>query len=595
VIDTAARRRLGFAAAAVLLTAADTYVVVLALPAIIGDLGIGLDRLQAATPIVSGFLLGYVVVLPLLGRLSDLIGRYPVFLGCLAIFAAGSLTTASAHELSVAVAGRALQGLGGGGMVPVTLALVADMWPPQRRGIPLGVVGAVQELGSVLGPLYGAAILTVSTWRTIFWVNLPLSAVVALGLVASRPRVKRSSADVGLPSRRFNDWIGIALLTIAVTAGALSISAPGQLVDNEAFGTAFVPLAGTTWLTPLLVAAVTAAAAFVAWEVASPAGVRALVPTKRLAVIVNDLDWLGAVLLAAVLAAVVIAFSTADPSRQAISPAAAWLLPIAALCVALFVARERRTPHPLVELSAFRNRSASGALLTNLATGAALMAALVDVPILARVTVYPNSQLGAASVLLRLLAAVPIGAVAGGWLCQRAGNRGTAALGLAVVSAMFAVMTRWSTTTLADPLGASWLHPSDPVLVLAGLGFGLAIAPINAAMLGAVRASLHGLASALVVVARMIGMLVGISVLTAVGLRAFFDAQSHLPAPQALCPRAPLNCAPYNTLVTAAAVDELRVVFLGASLCAAVAAVTAAALLRGRPAARSLREALIVS
>ena len=116
--EARARWRLGFAAAAVLLAAADTYVVVLALPSIMGDLGLSLDHLEAATPIVSGFLLGYVALLPLLGRLSDILGRGPVFAGCLLTFAFGSLITASSQDLATAVAGRALQGVGGGGLVP---------------------------------------------------------------------------------------------------------------------------------------------------------------------------------------------------------------------------------------------------------------------------------------------------------------------------------------------------------------------------------------------------------------------------------------------------------------------------------------------
>ena len=72
-------------------------------------------------------------------------------------------------------------------------------------------------------------------------------------------------------------------------------------------------------------------------------------------------------------------------------------------------------------------------------------------------------------------------------------------------------MTRWTATTLGDPFGPGWLHPSDPVLFACGLGFGVAIAPVNASILASVRDQMHGLASALVVVARMIGMLVGIS------------------------------------------------------------------------------------
>ncbi|MBO0893715.1 MAG: MFS transporter, partial [Acidimicrobiales bacterium] len=164
------RWRLGLAVAAVLLAAADTYVVVVALPSMMSGVGVGLDRLQRATPIITGFLLGYTAVLPLIGRLADVAGPGPVLAGCLCVFAVGSVVTATAHSLSVMVAGRALQGLGGGGLVPVTLAIVASRWPPDARGLPLGVVGGVQELGSVLGPLYGAAIVTFSSWQVIFWV-----------------------------------------------------------------------------------------------------------------------------------------------------------------------------------------------------------------------------------------------------------------------------------------------------------------------------------------------------------------------------------------------------------------------------------------
>jgi MFS family permease len=571
--------RLGVACAAVLLAAADTYVVVLALPAMIGDVGVSIDQLQKATPILSGFLLGYVAVMPLIGRLSDVYGRRPVLLACLAMFAAGSLITASAHDLGTVVAGRALQGLGGGGLVPVTLAVVADMWPAERRGFPLGIVGALQELGSVLGPLYGAAILTVSTWRTIFWVNLPISAALATGLLAARPLPADGTAD----RRREGayDWLGTGLAACVVASAALTIAAPSVLVDSDALGTLFSPV-GPAWITPLTLTGAVAGGAFLCWEAFAPARVRAFARPGAIAALAQRADWVGSALLAAALAAVVVSFTSSDPSRQAISPSAAVLLPLAAVLVGLFVIRERSTANPLVDLRAFGSGAAAGALLTNLATGAALMTALVDVPILARVTVSPDSQLGAAAVLLRLLAALPVGALAGGWLCQRFGNRATAVIGLATATAMLGVMASWTARTLSDPLGLQWLHPSDPVLVAAGLGFGLVIAPVNAAMLGAVRASVHGLASALVVVARMIGMLVGISVLTAVGLQAFFSATRTIPSPQALCPSTPLSCSPYNRLVTAAVVDELRTVFLGAAVCAAVAAAIAALTLRGR-------------
>ena len=280
-------------------------------------------------------------------------------------------------------------------------------------------------------------------------------------------------------------------------------------------------------------------------------------------------DWPGAVLLGIALSTVIVSFSAEDPTTGAISPAALWLLPLGALSAGCFVIRERRARHPLIAAAELRSRGAYGALLTNLAVGAALMAALLDIPVLARATVDPNSQLGAALVLLRLLVGVPIGAVAGGWLSQRIGNRVVAGAGMAITAAAFLAMTRWTATTLGDPFGPGWLHPSDPVLFACGLGFGLAIAPVNASMLASVREQMHGLASALVVVARMIGMLVGISILTAVSLHIFYTTASAFPSAQVLCPQSPLNCPAYERDVTSAIVTELRAVFLGASICAA--------------------------
>ena len=181
------RLLLSLAAVAVAFAAADTYVVVLALPDMMQTVGLAVDELQRAAPIVSGFLLGYVAVLPLIGRIADLRGRLPVLVGSLVVFALGSLVTAAAYDLPSMVTGRFLQGVGGGGLVPATLALVADLYPPHRRGVPLGVVGAVQELGSVLGPLYGAVVLAVADWQAIFAINLAVGLVLAVALRLRSP------------------------------------------------------------------------------------------------------------------------------------------------------------------------------------------------------------------------------------------------------------------------------------------------------------------------------------------------------------------------------------------------------------------------
>ena len=598
-------RRLVVACAAVLLAAADTYVVVLALPSIMRDVGIGLDQLQEAAPIVSGFLCGYVVVLPLLGRLSDVYGRRPVLLGCLGVFALGSVVTASAHALGVVVAGRTLQGLGGGGLVPVTLALVADTWPPERRGLPLGVVGAVQELGSVIGPLYGAAIVAVSTWRTIFWVNLPVAFVLGAGFRPGPggPARPRRDARIDVP--------GGLLLGGGAAAGLLALLEPDALAGSDTFGQLYSPVLGSSALTtPLALAAVALLAGFAAWELAAPLGVRPLLPLRRAPEVLRAADWPGAVLLGAVLGCVIVAFAGADPSRQVVGDGAPALLTAAAVAAVLFTALELRRADPLVPFGALRRPAAFGALLVNLFVGAALMAALIDVPIFARATRYPDSQLQAALVLVRFLAAVPVGAVLGGLICERLSHRVTAALGMVLSAAAFLLLGTWSAGTLGDhiaiggwhtPVGGSDLElalgmidevaPRDALiraaLILAERGKQprslTHSAPVNAAVLGAVRGSLHGLASALVVVARMVGMLVGLAALTAVGLRRFYASSARIPSPIQLCPQTPAHCPAYDSLATAAVVDELHAIFVGAALCAGAAAVLAALLLR-RPA-----------
>lgn len=543
---------------AVLVTAADTYVVVLALPDILTGVGVGLDELQRATPIIGGFLLGYTATLPLLGRLADLRGRVPVLVGCLLLFALGSLLTATADGLGAAVAGRGLQGIGAGGLVPATLALVADRWPPERRALPLGVVGAVQEAGAVLGPLAGAVVLAVADWRAIFWLNLLLGLGLAAGVLVSA-RGRRP------------DPVGLVLAALAGIALALQLAAPVALAEDVTLGLLYVPLVPAwEFTTPLVVVAAVAGAGLVARSVRRPAG--AVLPLRGLPRLAREVDVLGSALAVVALGSVVWAFAAADPATQIVAHGPV-LLPLALAAAVAFVLHERRAPDPVLPLRALRPTGAWGALLVNLLVGVALVAALVDVPLFARNTTTPGDQLGAALVLLRLLVAVPVGAVAGGWLCRTVAPRLVASGGMALATVAFVAMTTWDATSLDG--AASYV-----VLFAAGLGFGLAIAPVNTVLLGVTGADVHGSAGALAVVARTVGMLSGLSLLTAVALRRFTAEVDAIGTPFQLCPDSPADCPAYDAATDAAILTQLHTVFAGAAIAAGLAAVAALLLLR---------------
>jgi MFS family permease len=554
------------AAVAVLLGSADTYVVVLALPDLLTGIGLGLENLARAAPIVSGFLLGYVVVLPLAGRISDVAGRTPVLAGCLLTFALGSLVTASAGSLPVVVAGRGLQGLGAGGLVPPTLALVADLWPERDRGLPLGVVGAAQELGAVLGPLAGAAVLAVADWRAIFWVNLAAALVLAALLGRSGGRAVR-------PARLLP--LGVAVLGAAVLAVALR--PPAALAEDVTLGTLVVPVAGdAAALSPLGIAALLLLAVAV--------GVVAV--RLRAAAAPADVDVAGALLLAVALGGVVLTFAGADTTRTVTDDRWPLYLGVAAVAAGTFAVRQRSARTPLVPPGTLAAAGARAAVAVNLLVGVALVAVVVDVPVFARVTRFPTSQLGGALVLLEFLAALPVGALLGGWAVRSHPPRLLAACGLLAGAVALAATLTWDALAL---YGA----PAQLLLVVAGLGFGLAIAPVNAVLLASTPAGVHGLASALAVLARTVGMLVGLSVLTAVGLHVFEERQAGIPSPFTLCPSSPTACPAYGRATLASVVGELQAVFAGAAIALAVAVLVAAVWLRPRhvPSQAALQEA----
>jgi MFS family permease len=544
---------LTLASIAVAFAAADTYVVVLALPDMMATAGVPISDLQRAAPIISGFLLGYVAMLPLIGRIADLRGRVPVLVMSLVVFALGSFVTAFSWDLGSMVTGRFLQGVGGGGLVPATLALVADLYPAPRRAVPLGMVSAVQEIGSVLGPLFGAVILSVTVWQAIFMANLVVAVLLVIAFLV---------LDGSQPAGRWRVPDPLALLALGAAVAAYVVLAlrPARIQQDLTWGQLFIPYAGEgRWLTPLGLIVIGSVAVLVGRCLFAR---RPLVDLRSWLSALREADLMGALLLGISLAGIVLAFATADPEVQVFAPQGHWYLLGSLAASIAFGVHLRRARDPLVPRGALRQRPAWGALVVSLLVGAALIAALVDIPIYARTTRYPDSQLMAALVLVRFLVALPVGAVIGGHLTRRYAAGPVAALGMACAAVGFAGMAQWD--------DASLTHVSSTlILLLCGLGFGLALAPVNAALLAHTDTAVHGVAAALVVVARMIGMLVGISALTTIGLRRFHTALSSGSSPDQ------------------AALIQEHSVFLGAAGCAAAAGVLALLLLGSRQPSRA--------
>ncbi len=489
------------------------------------------EYLDQASWAVNGYLLAYAVSMTFAGRLSDLVGRKTVYITCLIIFMIGSyLVTAydntainntigkfyyqvldhrpprlEERHLYLIIAGRIVQALGAGAMVPVTIALVGDLFPSEQRARPLGVVGAVDTMGWVLGHLYGGLMvrlfgeygdqfvdafhrigLTIAkpSWETLFILNIPFG-LMALGGAWWVLRGIERPRNAG----RF-DALGMILISLAL------------LGLNLGLGTS-----------------------------AESTGSGGLEELKGNAINGSLYFLIGAV-----------------------------------LAFLLFILIESRVKFPLIRLAMFRHRNVSASSGTNLLVGFCLAIGLVSAPLLVnfRIKNAADESEQAAFITGLLLSGLTVpmalAAIPGGWWSEKRGYRRPTVFGLFMACVGF-VLTGfvWDSNT------PYWLMGLQMAII--GIGLGLTISPIGTAVLNSVDEHERGAAAALILILRLVGMTVAISSLTTFALDRFDVLVTHYFNP-AITPLDEVAQASAKANLRAAADVISEIQYIGAAVCA---------------------------
>jgi EmrB/QacA subfamily drug resistance transporter len=204
-----------------LLASLDQTIFSTALPTIVGELH-GVDHMIWVT---TAYILASTIMLPVYGKLGDLIGRKGLFIAAIGLFIAGSVVGGLSHDMTQLIVGRAIQGLGGGGLMILSQAIIADVVPARERGKYMGIMGGVFALSSVAGPLLGGYFTDGIGWRWAFWMNVPLGILAIASAVFFLRLPKRAQGKPRI------DGYGMALLAIASTCLVLVTTWGGNTYD----------------------------------------------------------------------------------------------------------------------------------------------------------------------------------------------------------------------------------------------------------------------------------------------------------------------------------------------------------------------------
>lgn len=447
---------MGFIAIPVFVGSLDLTVVSAFLPELVAELGLPFDTgLDDASWIVTAYLLAYTVSLTFTGRLSDLLGRRRIYVASLLVFIIGSIWVAVALgfpsdllletyyffgqrpdptqvSLQAIIMGRIVQALGAGALVPVSLALVGDIFPPDKRARPLGFVAAMDTLGWVLGPVYGGIFMQIMPWQGLFWMNVPLTLLALFSVMYALRKLP------SVKTKGIFDLLGTVLIVSSLAAMSIGL---GANID---------PTGGATRI--------------------------------------DDLQ-----------------------------PLPDYALPLLSVAVVLFIGFilvESRVRDPLLNLNMFKRRNLAAASLVNLLVGYCLFIGLVSVPILINLRLespegLSDAALQVGAMLSTLTLPMAFATVPGGWLSDRIGVKQTILIGLVLSVLGFGLI--WQTWTIDISNVVIGIQ-----MAIVGVGIGLTFSPVSVAIINSAKDEERGVAGAIVLILRLIGMTVSISTLSSV-------------------------------------------------------------------------------